>query len=84
MTDCMKGCVVSFDHDIHEEAAEALANAIKMIKGVQAVTLSEANSDDWMNQERIHRKVRDRLFKMLATNFGGGYEYDLVERPKST
>ena len=83
MSGSVKGCVVSFDRDISGEAAEFLVNAIKMLKWVQSVTVSEANSDDWMNQERIRLEMSDRLYKMLRTNFGGVYEYDLVKRPKS-
>jgi hypothetical protein len=33
MSDRLKGCIVSFDHDIREDDAEFYLNAIRAIKG---------------------------------------------------
>lgn len=83
MTDRMKGCVVAFDRDIREDDVEFLVNAIKMIKGVQAVELSVASHEDYMNRERVRQEIQDRLWKMLSSDFRGSYKYDLVEKPKT-
>jgi hypothetical protein len=34
MTDRLKGCVVTFDQDLRTDDAEAILNAIRMVKGV--------------------------------------------------
>lgn len=65
MTDRIKGCVVAFDHDIRDDDAQGLLNAIRMIKGVQSVTTKQVNADDWMNRQRIRLKLSSRLLKVL-------------------
>lgn len=71
MTDRLKGVIVTFDEDIREDDAEAIINAIRMIKCVASVTPSIRNSDDIMNR----MKVKDEFTKDL---------YDLIKKWNKT
>ncbi len=64
MTDRFKGCVVTFGHDIREDDAEAVLDAIAMIKGVADVNPSLSSADDLMNRNRIRREYRERFYKL--------------------
>jgi hypothetical protein len=63
MTDRLKGCTVIFDHDIRVDDAEALLNAIRMIKGVQSVEPSISTSEDWM----AARKAKTDMINAFQT-----------------
>lgn len=65
MTDRVKGCWVSFDKDKRVDDVETLVAAIKMLKGVQDVTLSLSNSDDWMNRSRIRLELGKELLQVI-------------------
>ena len=65
MTDRLKGLTVAFDRDIREDDAEAIVNAIKMIKGVLDVQPSYATSDDWIVEERVRRELYGKLLGVL-------------------
>jgi len=65
MTDRLKGCVVAFEEDIRDDDAEAILNAIRMIKGVSVVTGEVSGPDDWMNRERIRLEIRTKLLAAL-------------------
>ncbi len=65
MTDRIKGFWVSLDEDIRQDDVEPIRKAIMMIKHVRAVKHSVANSDDWMNRDRIVGELRQKLFDVL-------------------
>lgn len=48
MTDRIKGLSVSLTHDIRDDDCQAIIDAIKMVKGVEAVEMHVTTSDDWM------------------------------------
>lgn len=62
-----KGCVVNFDHDIHEDDIEYVINAISMIKGVSSVHLNEVSSDDYFNRIRVKNELKTKLYEFLKT-----------------
>jgi len=66
MTDRLKGATVVFTADIRDDDAESILNAIRMIKGVLAVTGVLSDSDDWMNRRRIQAEMRQRVSAALA------------------
>ena len=66
MTDRLKGVYVEFDHDIREDDARYIIDAIKMIKGVGAVSGSVVNPDDWMNRRRIGREYQQKLLAVFS------------------
>jgi hypothetical protein len=65
MTDRLKGCVVQFSESIREDDAQAVLDAIKMIKGVQSVAASVDSSDDWINRERIRHELGQRILDVI-------------------
>jgi hypothetical protein len=65
MTDRLKGCTVVFDHDIRDDDAEPLLNAIRMLKGVVAVEPSISTSEDYMAQERIRHEMGQKLWEVI-------------------
>lgn len=69
MTDRLKGCFVAFERDIREDDAEAIINAIKMIKGVEDVKVNIADADDWMNRQQIRRELRKKTFDLFREFF---------------
>jgi len=71
MTDRLKGATVVFKADIREDDAESILNAIRMIKGVLAVTGVISDSDDWMNRRRIEGEMRERIRAALEPNENG-------------
>ena len=62
MSDSYKGCWVAFEDDF--KTPERIVEAIKMIRGVSAVTLSVADHDDWMARNRIKSEIRDSIIKL--------------------
>ncbi len=68
MSDRAKGLIVALDREIRaDDDLEPILIAIRMIKGVAAVTVSVANPDDWMARRRVESQVRDRLYEAIAT-----------------
>ena len=65
MTDRLKGCWVAFEEDIREDDAQAMLNAIRHVRGVQAVTRVVADADDWMNRQRIRSELLQELYDVL-------------------
>lgn len=65
MTDRAKGCWVAFKDDYRTDDVESLVSAIEQLRGVQAVTLNLADSDDWMNRERIRWELKDQIYAVL-------------------
>ena len=66
MSNDIKGVVVTFDHDLHEDTAARVIEAIKMIVGVASVHPSVSNIDDLMNREQVRRELIDKLFDVLV------------------
>jgi hypothetical protein len=69
MTDRYKGFVVTLDRDISEDDAEAVINALRMVKGVVKVEPVEASFDDQIIQTRVQNEVRIALYDALDEVF---------------
>ena len=68
MTDRHSGYVVSLDHDIREDDAEAVLNALKMIKGVLSVSpvMSEMGVQ-MISESRRDEAWRTSLYRLIST-----------------
>ncbi len=66
MSDRLKGCTVIFTEDIRTGDAEAILNAIRMVKGVALVEPSVSTAQDWIAETRARGKVLDDLRAWLA------------------
>jgi hypothetical protein len=71
MTDRLKGAWVAFDADIREDDAEALIEAIKQLRHVQAVEPSVSDPEDWMARERVRRELGEKLWAVLEDDGDG-------------
>lgn len=65
MTTRLKGLTVVFEHDIREDDAEHIVNAIRMIRGVLKVLPVETTTDDIYVEERVRRELYKRVFAAL-------------------
>lgn len=65
MSDQLKGLVVTLDDDYTEEAAELIASAIRMVRGVVAVDFSIGSIDDHMNRVRVRRELLEKMRGVL-------------------
>jgi len=69
MTDRLKGLIVTFESSIREDDAEAIINAIKMVKGVASVTPSVDNVDDMINRQRVKNDLRTKFYELWQQLF---------------
>lgn len=65
MTDRIKGFWVALERDIREDDVESLVEAVKHLRGVQAVKIQVADPDDWMARERATTELRDKIIEVL-------------------
>lgn len=65
MTTRLKGFTVALDADIREDDAETIKSAIRSLRHVLDVTPIEANSEDWINRQRIRWELKEKLWKAL-------------------
>jgi hypothetical protein len=65
MTDRIKGFTVTLDRDIRDDDFEAIANAVRMIKGVIDVHPSIDSPDDHINKQRVRWEIRDKFMALI-------------------
>jgi len=65
MTDRYNALVVVLDHDIRDDDAEALLNAIRMLKGVLSVKGNVSDIGDLIAQDRASHELRKQLRDIL-------------------
>jgi hypothetical protein len=65
MTTRYKSFIVSLEHDIRDDDADAIITALKMVKGVLRVEPQEATVNDLTIQYREKSELRKKLFDFL-------------------
>lgn len=65
MTDRLKGCWVSFTHDIRDDDAEPLINAIKALRGVEGVECQVSDPGDWMARMHVRHEIGDKILDLV-------------------
>lgn len=65
MTDRLKGVWVAFDHDIRDDDAEPLINAIRQLRGVLSVEPSISDPSDWNARQRVHHELAEKLWAVI-------------------
>lgn len=65
MTDRIKGCWVTFNHDMREDDAQPTLNAILALKNVLGVTPFTTQPDDYFNRERIKREYQQKIWEVF-------------------
>lgn len=65
MTDRFHSLQVALDQDMREDDAQALMDAIRMMRGVVAVSGAVAGPDSWMAEERARQDLGRKLWEIL-------------------
>jgi hypothetical protein len=65
MTDRYNALTVVLDHDIREDDAEPLINAIRCMKGVIKVKGNVADPDDYIARSQVKHELQMKLFELL-------------------
>jgi hypothetical protein len=64
MTDRLKGCTVTFDHDIRNDDADPILDAIRQIRGVLHVEPNIVTFDDHTAEVRARTELARRLIDL--------------------
>lgn len=65
MTDRIHSLTVVLESTIREDDAEAIIQAIKMVKGVLSVSSNVADAESYMAEERARQELGERLMEVL-------------------
>ena len=65
MTDRLKGITVVFEHDIRDDDAERILEAIRCLRGVLKVEPTLSTPADWHIETRIKHDLRMKLFEVV-------------------
>lgn len=65
MTDRFNALTVVLDHDIRDDDAEHILNAIRMVKGVLSVEGNVVNTDDFIHSARIRAEIAEKIREIL-------------------
>lgn len=65
MSERIKGVVVTFNQDMHEEDATVIMNALCAFRCVADVQPSTVEYDDVMNRERVRCELKAKLLEVL-------------------
>lgn len=65
MTDRFHSLTVVLDHDIREDDAEGIINAIRHLRGVISVTGNVVDAETWMAEERARHGIGAKLLDIL-------------------
>lgn len=65
MTDRFHSLTVVLEHDIRDDDAEHIINAIKMLRGVLSVSGNVSDIDSHMAEERAKWELRAKLAEAL-------------------
>ena len=65
MTDRYNTLTVVLEHEIREDDAEHLLNAIRMLKGVLSVSGNVSDMTDYMVKETAKFELKQKLFELL-------------------
>lgn len=65
MTDRYTTLTVALDRETRDDDAQPIIDAIKMIKGVMAVTGNIADINMWVAQERARRELSEKIWAVV-------------------
>ena len=64
MTDRLNALTIVLEKNIREDDAQALINAISMLRGVLSVDVNVADINAHVAEKRVRREVLDNLIKL--------------------
>lgn len=65
MSERVKGVVVTFNEDMHEEDAAVIIAAFRAFRCVASVVPGTVDFDDVMNRERAKHEIRQEIWKVV-------------------
>ena len=65
MTDRLGSLTVVLEHDIRDDDAESLMNAIRQLRCVLSVKGDVSDPTDYIARSRVTSEIRKKLFKAL-------------------
>jgi hypothetical protein len=65
MADSRTGLVVVLSDDVRDDEVQAIATAIRMIRGVASVQTTEGEADERFARERVNAEWRQRIVGLL-------------------
>jgi hypothetical protein len=65
MTTRLKGLTITLDHNIREDDAQRIIDAISMVKGVMSIKAIESNADDYIIEQRIRNEIGRKLLDII-------------------
>ncbi len=65
MTDRFNALVVVLDRDYRSDDAQAILDAIRMIKGVVAVEGNVLKPDDFIARVRVREEIREKIWDVF-------------------
>jgi hypothetical protein len=65
MTERLRGLLVTFEEDVREDDAEAIINAIRLIKRVLTVKTIPSNIDLRISEDRVRHELGQKLWKVI-------------------
>jgi hypothetical protein len=65
MTDRVNGFFVTLDEDMRIDDAEAIMNAIRMVRRVVDVSPNVADPSDWVAQTRVRLELTKKMLELI-------------------
>lgn len=65
MTERHSGYVVTLTQDIREDDADAILNALRMVKGVLSVEPVVGEPASFVTETRVRSEIREKLFALI-------------------
>ncbi|WP_420106868.1 hypothetical protein [Herbaspirillum huttiense] len=70
MTDRIHSFTVVLDENMREEDAEAIANAIRLMRGILSVESNVSDPGQFVAEARVRRELGDKLWEVLFPKGG--------------
>ncbi|WP_343743341.1 hypothetical protein [Herbaspirillum huttiense] len=70
MTDRIHSFTVVLDEDIREEDAAAIANAIRLMRGILTVESNLSDPGQFVAEARVRRELGEKLWEVLLPKGG--------------
>lgn len=71
MTDRHAAYIVTLESDVHADDAEAVINALRMVRGVADVEPVPANVDQHIAATRARTELEERIYRALGAALRG-------------
>jgi hypothetical protein len=70
MTDRYYALTVALEHDVRDDDAQGIIEAIKRIRGVLSVEGNVSDATNWVAEERVRRELGEKMFAVIYPDRG--------------